>query len=198
MEVSGHVCGIFEDLDEQFQTICSYVKDAFERNERALHIIDPQRRESHLARLRGAGIDVDGTVASGQFLITDWNEVFFDTGLSDDMEIIEKFRQLCADGHEKGFKRTRFFTETEYQKRIRTAEGILRYEALFQKYAFLTPQEIDVTICSYLIPEWSGDVLMDLMRTHQFVILRGHLHENPFYERPDEVLETMKTAQKCC
>lgn len=197
-EISGHVCGLFRDVDEQALSLQSYVKDGFERGERACHIIDPERRDRHFQSMRDVGIDVDEATASGQLIVFDWKQIYFDTGLSDDMEIVQAFNQLREDGRARGFPRTRFFNECGYKKQTIGHLDMIAQEARFQKFGFHSPEVTDISICSYLIPEWSSSVFMDLLRTHQFVILRGHLHDNPFFERPDEVLASLAEEAACC
>src|SRR6516164_9797395 len=51
-----HICGFFNGLDEQHRVLRSFIKEGFERGEKAYHIMDPSLREDHLKRLTNAGI----------------------------------------------------------------------------------------------------------------------------------------------
>src|SRR6516162_9551735 len=48
-----HICGFFNGLDEQHRVLRSFIKEGFERGEKAFHIMDPSLREDHLKRLTG-------------------------------------------------------------------------------------------------------------------------------------------------
>jgi len=61
-----HMCAFFNSLDEQHRVLRPFIKDGFDRGEKALHIVDPELRDEHLKRLGEAGIDVERTMASGQ------------------------------------------------------------------------------------------------------------------------------------
>jgi hypothetical protein len=46
----------------------------------------------------------------------------------------------------------------------------------------------DAVICTYHLEKFSGDAVIDIMRTHPMVIIGGHLQQNPFFSRPEEFL----------
>src|SRR6516165_4591235 len=60
-----HICGFFNGLDEQHRVLRSFIKEGFERGEKAFHIMDPSLREDHLKRLTDAGIDVGHAISTG-------------------------------------------------------------------------------------------------------------------------------------
>jgi hypothetical protein len=43
-----------------------FIKDALDCGEKAVHTVDPQRRDEHIQRLASAGIDVAAARDSGQ------------------------------------------------------------------------------------------------------------------------------------
>jgi hypothetical protein len=53
-----HVCAFFHSPDEEYRVLLPFIKEGFDRGEKAFHIVDPKLRENHLQRLRSAGIDV--------------------------------------------------------------------------------------------------------------------------------------------
>ena len=46
-------------------------------------------------------------------------------------------------------------------------------------------------VCSYDVTRFRSSVVMDILRTHPFVIVSGGLRENPFYMEPDEFLREL-------
>jgi hypothetical protein len=49
-------------------------------------------------------------------------------------------------------------------------------------------QSDDAVICTYHLARFSGDAVIDIMRTHPMVIIGGILQENPFFTPPAEFL----------
>ena len=54
----------------------------------------------------------------------------------------------------------------------------------------LVPHD-DTVICVYDLAKFSGDVVMDVMRTHPMIIVGGILQQNPFFMPPQEFLQEL-------
>src|SRR5260370_15399 len=51
-----HICTFFNSTDEEHRVLRSFIKDGFDRGDKAFHLVDDQLREEHLKRLAEAGI----------------------------------------------------------------------------------------------------------------------------------------------
>ncbi|MBV8865487.1 MAG: MEDS domain-containing protein [Acidobacteriaceae bacterium] len=69
----AHSCGFFSCPEDEHQILLPFIQEGLELGEKAVHTVDPRRREDHLRRLRSAGIDVDALQVNGQFELRDWN-----------------------------------------------------------------------------------------------------------------------------
>src|SRR5580692_6894104 len=67
-----HVCAFFHSPDEEYRVLLPFIKEGFERGEKAFHIVDPELRAEHTRRLVSAGIDVEAAEKSGQFQLRNW------------------------------------------------------------------------------------------------------------------------------
>src|SRR5919198_366925 len=52
-----HVCAFFHTPDEEYRVLLPFIKEGFERGEKAFHIVDPALREEHLRRFASARIE---------------------------------------------------------------------------------------------------------------------------------------------
>src|SRR5260370_1307982 len=52
-----HVCAFFHNPDEEYRILLPFIKEGFERGEKAFHIVDPKLRVEHARRLASASID---------------------------------------------------------------------------------------------------------------------------------------------
>jgi len=64
---SATSCAFFHNPDEEYRVLLPFIKEGFERGEKAFHIVDPKLRGEHRLRLGSAGIDVETAETSGQF-----------------------------------------------------------------------------------------------------------------------------------
>jgi MEDS: MEthanogen/methylotroph, DcmR Sensory domain len=72
-----HVCAFFHTQDEKYRVLLPFIKEGFDRGEKAFHIVDPKLREDHLHRLRLAGIHVAAAEQRGQLEVKRWEEAYF-------------------------------------------------------------------------------------------------------------------------
>ena len=73
-----------------------FIKEGFERGEKAFHIVDPELRDEHLQRLESAGIDVAAGEQSGQFELRNWADAYLREGHFD------QDRMLALDSRSSG------------------------------------------------------------------------------------------------
>ena len=67
-----HVCAFFHSHDEKYRVLLLFIREGFERGEKAFHIVDPDRQDEHLQRLALAGIDVAAAQRRGQLELRGW------------------------------------------------------------------------------------------------------------------------------
>jgi hypothetical protein len=66
-------------------------------------------------------------------------------------------------------------------------EELVGYESRLNRFLPRYPQ---VILCLYELDQFSGEVLVDVLKTHPKVLLGGMVLDNPYYLEPDEFLAT--------
>jgi len=66
-------------------------------------------------------------------------------------------------------------------------EDFVGYEARLNHFLPRYPQ---VVLCLYELDRFSGEVLVDVLKTHPKVLFGGMVLDNPYYLAPDEFLAT--------
>ena len=51
-----------------------FIKEGLECGEKAVHTVDPERRDDHLRRLAAAGLDITAIHQRGQFELRTWTD----------------------------------------------------------------------------------------------------------------------------
>src|SRR5271157_4849685 len=93
-----HICAFFNGFDEQHRVLRSFIKEGFERGERAFHIVDPELREDHLKRLAEAGIDVQKGMDSGQLEVLPWQDAYLREGKFDQNAMLALMEEVLRSG----------------------------------------------------------------------------------------------------
>ncbi|HEV7590758.1 MAG TPA: MEDS domain-containing protein [Longimicrobium sp.] len=184
-----HVCAFFNTPDDEYRTLLPFIRDGLERGERAFHVLDPENREPHLARLREAGIDVDAAQGSGQLEVRVPAETYLRGGCFDKDAMLALVQEVLQAGLARGFPLTRLVAHAEcVLDDWPGSEDWVEYET---RLNHVLPRYDDPVICTYDLNRLDAATAMDVMRTHPVVIVGGLLQENPFYVSPDEFLREL-------
>jgi len=167
-----HVCAFFNSKEEEYRVLTPFIKEGFERGERAFHVVDPEHRATHLKRLGDSGIPVADAEGRGQLEVRRWEEAYLRDGRFDQMRMVELIEEVLREGRAKGYPLTRLVANMEWALEDR--------------------QGVNDT---YDLAKFNATVVMDIMRTHPMVIVGGILQENPFYAPPDEFIRELHQRQ---
>jgi hypothetical protein len=181
-----HICAFFGNPEEKYRVLLPFIKEGFERGEKAFHIVSPDLREEHLQRLESAGIDIDSVAEEGHFEIRDWNEYYFPDGEFNEARLLAQWDTVLEGAVRKGYSRTRVVAHLDWPQD--DVNPLLEYEANFNR----TPRVRDPVICTYDLSKHSAAFIIDIMRTHPMMIIGGILQENPFYVQPEEFVRELR------
>jgi hypothetical protein len=185
-----HICAFFQSPEEEYEVLLPFIKEGFERGEKAFHVVGPRQREDHVRRLESAGIDLEAARAHGQFDFYDWEETYLPGGHFDQDRMLAMWRDTLQSASEKGFPRTRLVAHMEWCLEDREGvNDVLEYEA---RYNMQPHSERDPVVCTYDLNRYSGAFIIDIMRTHPMIIVGGLLQENPFYTPPEQFIREVR------
>jgi MEDS: MEthanogen/methylotroph, DcmR Sensory domain len=184
-----HICAFFHNRDEEYQVLLPFIKEGFERGEKAFHIVDPELREEHLNRLRSGGIDVAAEEKSRHLELRNWVETYLREGHFDQDGMLALAQEVIEGGSEQGFALTRVVAHMEWALGDQPGvDDLLEYET---RLNYILPQYKDPVICTYDLARFGGNIVVDIMRTHPMIIIGGVVQENPFFVPPDEFLREL-------
>jgi hypothetical protein len=106
-----HICAFFNNRDDEYRVLLPFIKDGLECGEKAVHTVDPQRRDEHLRRLTSAGIDVIAAGRSGQFELHTWTGTHLRNGRFDPDKTLALFEEVVKNAKQQGFPLVRFVDE---------------------------------------------------------------------------------------
>jgi MEDS: MEthanogen/methylotroph, DcmR Sensory domain len=181
-----HICAFFNSIDEQHRVLRPFIRDGFDRGDRAFHLVDPERREEHLRRLSEAGINVQEAMGTGQLEVWPWHDGPLRGDRFDQDTWLAGFEQVLQSGPAAGYAQTRFVAQMEWALvDLPGVDDLIEFET---RVNYVVPQYEDAVICAYDLTKFGASVVMDALRTHPIVIIGGLLQENPFFVPPDQLL----------
>jgi hypothetical protein len=186
-----HVCAFFANDDEEYRVLLPFILEGLSCGDKAVHVINPEARQEHLRRLAEVGIDSTAHQQSGQLNIQTNTEVYLRDGRFDQDRMLSTFEEMARAGRAvAGFPKSRIVCRMDWASgdRNRIADVIefeSRVNDVWRRYD-------DAVICTYHLAQFSGDAVIDIMRTHPMVIVGGLLHQNPFFTHPEEFLREFR------
>jgi hypothetical protein len=185
-----HVCAFFNSDDEEYRVLLPFIRDGFACGDKAVHVVNPDQRQSHLQRLAAVGIDPVATQQSGQFEFRTNTETYLRDGRFDQDRMLQAFEQMADESAKGGFPLSRIVCHMDW-----AAEGGSYIDDLVEFESRVNDvwlHRAHAVICTYNLAQFGGDTVMDIMRTHPMVVIGGILHENPFFVPPEEFLDELR------
>jgi methanogenic corrinoid protein MtbC1 len=179
-----HVCGFFQNREQEYRTLLPFVQEGFERGEKAIHIVDPALRADHLGRLAAAGIDVVAAERRKQLAVLDWNETYLRERPFNRRAMAAIVEGLVQQAREDGFLRCRMIGHGEWAL-ADTRPAQVDYEARMNE---TLPAHDDPVVCAYDRSLLDPRTMTDLLRAHPTVIVDGALLDNPCFQPPARFL----------
>jgi hypothetical protein len=187
---SCHVCAFFHSKSEEYEVLMPFIKEGFDRGDRAFHVVDPKQRSNHLRRLESEGIDVANAEATGQLEVRRWQEAYIKDDHFDQYRMIDTIKDALDPAKREPGKLTRLVANMEWAlEDLPGVHEIVEYETRLNQ---VLPAYHDPVVCTYDLSRFDASVVIDIMRTHPMVIIGGILQENPFYVPPDEMLRELE------
>lgn len=185
-----HICAFFDSPNDEYRALLPFTKEGLSIGEKAVHTIDPRRRDHYVEHFSSAGVDINALRRNGQFELRDWYNTHLRTGRFVASDTLRLFQEIVRDSMRDGFPLVRFVTEMEwFLETEMNADELLEYEARANDVWMRPDGRVHPIICTYDLTRFSADVVADAMRTHPMVLIGGVLQENPFFVPPEELLK---------
>ena len=184
-----HVCAFFNSDDEEYRVLLPFIKDGFTCGDKAIHMVNPNQHGDHLQQLAAAGIDTASAERAGQLEIRTNTDVYLRDGAFDQHRMLQVFEQIAGNRNHH-YPLSRIVCRMDWAGERRTnVDQLIEFESRVND---LWARHDDAVICTYHLNRFSGDTVIDIMRTHPVVIVGGILHQNPFYVPPEEFLREVR------
>ena len=192
----AHICAFFRDSYDEDRALLPFMKGGLEAGEKVVHTIDPARRADKISRFAAAGIDFAAAHQQGRFDLHGWTETHLNDGAFNPARTLAFFGKAGLTASRQGFPLTRFVTHMEWALEDGVVlTDLLAYEAKANEIWLGQTGPINPVICAYDLTRFSGDVVVDVMRTHPMTVIDGVLYENPYFVPPEEFIRELSNRR---
>src|SRR6266446_729384 len=102
-----HICALFNGIDDEHRVLRSFIKEGFDRGDKAFHIVDPELQGEHLKRLAESGIDVEQAMGTGQLELRRWQDAYLRGNRFDQDAMLALLEEVIQSGAASGYPLTR-------------------------------------------------------------------------------------------
>ena len=188
-----HICAFFNSDEEEYRVLLPFIKEGFERGDKAVHVVNPHQHHDHLQRLTAVGIDPASAQQKGQLEVRSNTETYLRDGRFDQDRMIEVFEKAVSDNHYGEFPLSRIVCRMDWATEGGAhIDNVVEFESRVNE---VWRRHDDAVICTYHLPQIGGDTVIDIMRTHPLVIIGGILQENPFFVPPEQFLPEVRARR---
>lgn len=178
-----HMCLFYSDEQERVDVISRFMQAGLRANEQVCYFAKSLLPEELVKNLNSLGIDISDEDTARQLLCATSESAYYPNGRFDPDSMLATLRAFYSASMEEGFSGVRGIGEMEWAlEDIPGSDRLIEYEMRVNMELKNTPL---TSICQYNINLFDGKTIMDILRLHPAVILRGRITRNPFYSSPD-------------
>jgi C4-dicarboxylate-specific signal transduction histidine kinase len=167
----AHFCLFYETKQDLLDTLISYCKSGLEREEYCLWIVaEPLTIEEARAALKNAVPDLDRYFASSRLEIVPARDWFLPGGVFDGKTLTASWYEKLASLLAKGYPGMRITGDTTWLSKKEWTHFCDYEDGLNE---VIGNQRLAV-LCTYPLAACGAPQILDVVRTHQFVLARRH------------------------
>jgi hypothetical protein len=179
-----HICAFYPSLAERDEILIPYLREGLEAGDKCICIVDATDSEGVLSALGTESSRLDRQ----QLEVQRAQDTYLRDGSFSIESMLEFWDRSIGAAVSGGFAFARAVGEMTWALlQMPGVEELVEYEARLNRFLPCYPQ---VILCLYELDRFSGEVLVDVLKTHPKVMLGGMVLDNPYYLDPEEFLAT--------
>jgi sugar diacid utilization regulator len=185
LHAGEHLCAFHRGAATRDDILTAYLRAGLKAGHKCICAIDNTDPETLRAAL---GEDLAGDRETGDLPLEIYRsqDVYLAGGEFSIAANMAFWDQAIGAAIGRGFPAARAVGEMPWSApQMPGAEGLARYEAELNRFMPRYPQ---VILCLYDLEASSGEVVIDMLKTHPRLLVRGIVWDNPYYLAPAEFL----------
>jgi len=181
-----HICQIFSSDDERQESLLKFILSGLQSKERTCCFSDNATEQAICEFLGNYGISHNDAIDTGALTLAGTRDIYFEDNRFDPERMLNLLTCYYNDSVTHGYPAARVIGEmaTEIQH-VCGGNRLLEYES---KISILLRDHPVTAVCQYDARSFDGAMIMDVLKVHPLMIVRGSVIHNPFYIKPEELL----------
>lgn len=181
-----HICQIFSNDDERQEALLKFLLSGLQAGERTSCFSEKMTENIVTEFLSNYGISYSEARDSGELTLAGARDIYFKDDCFDPDRMLGVLSQYYEDAVARGFPGARVIGEmTPEVQHVSGGTRLLEYES---KVSILLRDHPVTSVCQYDARSFDGGMIMDILKVHPFMMVRGSVVHNPFFIKPEEFL----------
>lgn len=181
-----HICQIFVEPGEREDSLVRFLASGVRSGERSVCFSEQVGPETIGAGLAREGISLEEATARGALALYRADDVYFRGGVFDPDVMLRRLTEFHAGAVADGFANARAIGEMSATvQRVPGGGRLLEYEA---RVSLLLREHPVTSVCQYDARAFDGATIMEVLKVHPMMVVRGNVVHNPFFVPPEEYL----------
>jgi len=185
-EPGVHICQIFSEEDEWQESLFKYLASGIQGGEKTC-CFSEKATESFLTEAFGReGLDYSDARDKKAVSLLRTAEIYFQEGRFDPDRMLALLEAFYSKSQAEGFAGARVIGEMSPKvQQIEGGDRLMEYES---KVSLLLKTTPITAVCQYDARGFDGATILDILKVHPLMIVRGSVVQNPFFIPPEVYL----------
>ncbi len=181
-----HICQIYSDDEDRDESLLQYLLAGLKSDEFCACFSESISAEKVRKRFSSEGLSLDDVTASGAFVLSPAKEIYFQNNCFDPDRMLGMLKDCHVNAMASGYPAARVIGEMSASiEKIPGGSRLIEYES---RVNLLLRKHPITAICQYNAHEFDGATIMDVLKVHPMMFVRGNVVMNPFFISPEEHL----------
>jgi hypothetical protein len=186
LQPGSHVCAFYRGAMDRDRLLTAYFGTGLTAGDKCICIVDSPDTASRLELLRHS--TAGPSLPDGQFDVHLPESTYLAGGRFTSSEMLTFWTESLIKAEIEGYSFCRLAGEMTWALRdMPGVEHLAGYESELNR---VTSGSAAIVLCLYDLDLFSGEVVVNIVKTHPQVLIQGILVENPYYVGPDEFLRS--------
>lgn len=182
-----HVCGLYETETERDEIIFGFLHQGAIENDKQLYCPVERTKENFIQEFGNFCPNCKNHVHDPNlFSLFSAKELYYPDGTFSPVSMDKGLNAFYEESQKNGKRNIRATAEMIWAlEAIPGVEHLMAYES---RLNYFIPGKPWISICMYNVTKFSGQLIMNVLRTHPYTISGGVITQNPYYQDPGEWL----------
>lgn len=190
-EPGVHICHIYSDEDERQNALVDYVISGLKGGENTACFTDKETDASLSKHFSEKGISYDEITSTNMFSLSATDNIYFENNKFDPDRMLGVLKAFYDSSVDKNCSGARAIGEMA--NKIESVEGGFRWFEYESKVNKLIKKYPVTVVCQFDSRTFKGSTIMEILKVHPYMIVKGSVVHNPFYVEPEEYLSRIKS-----